>query len=709
MPRGFLAILLLSAGPILGGNVQLLSSLPDAAVAKAIQLDAGGNIYVAGFLTPQTPKSPNDTRDAFVAKLSPDGSALLYLTVLSGSSDDVAVALALASDGSAYVAGSTQSADFPVTTPAAPSQGFLAKLDPAGNLVCAAFTAGATTGIAMDSAGQVFITGSNARSGFLLKLDATLTNVLLSIDGYGGGLVALDAQGNIYLAGVASAGSVGDVLPPLSPNAFQPTHASRFCTTSSGPSGFATDCVYQYVAKLDTTGALVWATYVTGTYGATPEGMAVDDGGNVILAGTTNSDDYPVTPGAFQTAYSPAPPMAPNSGFSFSRAPAATGYISKLNADGTGLIWSTYFGGTNADHITGMAVSAAGEIYLSGRASSSDLPVLSAAPVPCRPQANQVLGFVARLASDGAAISATQLVYGAPACLYSSCTATVNGFDFTGWPLALRPDGTAVVGGVDGVLASVDLTAESRLACVGDAADRAQLGSVAPGQIISLFGADLAPPAPYKNPATVTQSTDSFGVFFNGIPAPLLYSATNQINLQVPYEIDGQDTVQMQVVNDQITLPLSETRMLGVVQRRPSVFLADAVVEGPIPGFSICGTTLTLGIAPIALNADGTLNDCAHPAIAGSTVTIFVNGLGTVSPAQTTGAIASAPPVALSPAVDVGQQLQSTTTTTPGSITGVAQVQVQLRPTASGVQSLLPTLGGVPLPEQPLIIWTSPN
>jgi len=77
MSRCTVVLMFLGAIPIFGSNVQLLPSLPNGAVSKALQVDATGNIYVAGFLTPQTPKSQNDTRDAFVAKVSPDGSKLL--------------------------------------------------------------------------------------------------------------------------------------------------------------------------------------------------------------------------------------------------------------------------------------------------------------------------------------------------------------------------------------------------------------------------------------------------------------------------------------------------------------------------------------------------------------------------------------------------------------------------------------------------------
>ena len=132
-----------------GGNVQLLSSLPNAAVSKAIQLDVAGNIYVAGSFAPV---SFNDTSDAFVAKLSADGSKLIYFTVMAGSLPDGATALALGSDGSAYVTGSTGSSDFPVTagalqpafSPQGASQGFLVKVNPAGAVVYSTYINGTT-------------------------------------------------------------------------------------------------------------------------------------------------------------------------------------------------------------------------------------------------------------------------------------------------------------------------------------------------------------------------------------------------------------------------------------------------------------------------------------------------------------------------------------------------------------------------------------
>jgi uncharacterized protein (TIGR03437 family) len=728
-----------------GANVQLLPVLPNAASTTAMQLDAAGNIYVAGAFTPAN-KARLSMTSAFVAKLSPDGSTVLYFTAVGGSSTDTATALALGSDGSAYITGNTNSSDFPVTAGAfestyvggGQSQGFLVKVNPAGSIAYSTFINGPQssltqiTGIAVDGSGDVFLTGiggpgapltsNQALQGFVLKLDSGLTKMLLSIYGYGGGLIALDSQGNIYLAGSAQANVAFTLpqtlsLPPLPASAFQPTHNASFCfTLGGGPGGPGGEysCRYQYVAKLNAAGTLMWGTYVTGTYGANAAGMAIDSSGNVIVAGTTNSDDYPVTPGAFQTAYAAAaPPFPVNPGNTYLGPPPFTGYITKVNATGTGLIWSTYFGGSYSDEITGLAVGPTGQIFVSGLADSSDLPALEGTPDGCRPSPNQVLGFVARLAADGTTAGPAALVTGAPNCDYLICGTlaydVVPNFYQNGWPIALRPDGTMLVAGTNGALASVDFSSSSRLTCVVDPADNVQLRNVAPGQLVSLFGTDLAPETPFTPPG-VAASSASLGVFFNSNAAPILYSSAQQINVQVPYEISGQTSVQMLVIDNKNPLSLSETHALGVVGRQPSIFFSATGLAGPFPGYTECGGVMALGEGAVALNADGTVNDCTNPAVGGSVVTVFVNGLGQVAPALLTGMITQAPPVALTPGVDLLDPnlspIVSTTSTVPGSISGVAQLQFPLpKGLTAGPYYVTPSVGGVTFRERLFVIW----
>jgi uncharacterized protein (TIGR03437 family) len=742
MLRGIAVLVALTAASMSGANVQLLATLPNAAVPAAMQLDSAGNIYVAGTFVPT---GKNGT-SAFVAKLAPGGSPILYFTAVGGSFNDTATVLVLGSDGSAYFAGNTNSTDFPVTAGALRStsnggaQGFLAKVDPSGAVVYSSYIGGSSatqiTGIARDRAGDIFLTGTGGPAfpssgslparGFVLEVDPGLTKTLLSTYGYGGGPIALDSQGNIYLAGSAQpivTFTPAEILtlPQLPGSPFQATHQARFCLTlGSGPGGGGGQlpCQYQYVAKLDPTGTLLWATYVTGTYGAIAGGMAVDGAGNVIVAGTTNSDDYPVTPGAFQTAYAAAaPPFPQPAGSTFSQPPPASGYVTKINANGTSLIWSTYFGGSFADEITGMAVAPSGEIFVSGYADSNDLPALAGTPQACHPSANQVLGFVTRLAPDGTTAGPTQLVRGAPECLYFSCGSLLYN-DYPNYPalgpIVIGSNGAVMFAGANGTLESVDFSAGSRLSCVVDPADSVQVSTVAPGQLLSLFGTDLAPATPFLPPAGVAASSSSFGVFFNGFPAPILYSAAQQINVQVPYEIAGQSTVQMQLIDRMTPLPVSETLTLGVVDRQPAVFLTPAATASLYPGYTVCGGAMVFGPAAVALNADGTLNDCGNPALAGTAVTVFVDGLGQVTPALATGAIATAPPVALTPAVVARDSrlgpITSTTMSLPGAIDGVAQLRLQLpQGLPLGPYAISPTVDGKPLRERLVVVWIRPN
>ena len=239
-------------------------------------------------------------------------------------------------------------------------------------------------------------------------------------------------------------------------------------------------------------------------------------------------------------------------------------------------------------------------------------------------------------------------------------------------------------------MASVNFASTSRLTCVTDPADNVQLRSVAPGQLVSLFGNDLAPVTPFTPPGGVQASTANFGVTFNGAPAPILYSSGQQINIQVPFEIAGQSTVQMQINDNHVALPLSESHPFGVVARQPSIFLSPAAWLSAESGFSPCNNLETNGEAAVAINADGTLNSCANPAVSGSQVRLFVNGLGQQTPALTTGAIAASPAVPVSAGLTINAGSLSpgypaAAATVPGAISGLAQLQLSV-PEVSGLQ-----------------------
>jgi uncharacterized protein (TIGR03437 family) len=147
-----------------------------------------------------------------------------------------------------------------------------------------------------------------------------------------------------------------------------------------------------------------------------------------------------------------------------------------------------------------------------------------------------------------------------------------------------------------------------------------------------------------------------------------------------------------------------------VVQRQPAIFLSPAALESPFPGWSTCGQTQALGQAALALNADGTVNDCTNPATVGSAVTVFLGGFGPVTPALATGVAPQGPATALALALNPGSFTGTTvlaTTSLPGGSTGVSQVRLMVGGGGGGNVLLNgPSLAGTPLRDRVILVWT---
>jgi uncharacterized protein (TIGR03437 family) len=536
-----------------------------------------------------------------------------------------------------------------------------------------------------------------------MELNPTGGSAVLAIIGFGGSQIALDAQGNIYAAGAFDSPTV-----PTTRGAFQASATANNCVEGIF---FESPCAFQHIAKIDATGThLFYATYLAGAWGASPSGLAVDSSGNAILAGTTYSPDYPTTPGVYQAEYS-ANPAEQDASITFA-APPSAGYVTKLNATGTGLLWSTFFGGSGAglgsflggDSIVGMAIDASSNILIAGFANSKDLPGLWNTPVASRPVAvngQSSPGFVARLSADGGTLSPTQLLNGFQRDLAEP----------TGGAIAVLADGSAVAVGTE--IVDVSLSAPGRVTMIADPADNAKLVSVAPGQLLTLYGTNLATEGIAPSTNGFPTSFNGVTITFNGIAAPILYTAANQINLQVPYEISGQTQVTMQVSSQSVSPAVSESYIFAVATRQPSVFVGEASFDAAIFDIATCNGLSIAGLQPLAFNADGSVNSCANPAAAGSTVTIFLNGLGVTTPAQTTGSI-SPSAVAISPVAAAGSASGTTgavpTQTLPGEIASVVQVQVPVAsPTSALTVAVEDASGAVTLVRGPgVVIWVAP-
>ena len=281
-----------------------------------IAVDSSGNAYITGWTAsfdfptvvgPDT--SYNCYRDAFVTKVNPDGTALVYTGFLGGSANDGGYSIAVDSSGNAYITGWTASSDFPVVVgPYTSHNGywdaFVAKVNPAGTaLVYSGFLGGSDDdcgyGITVDSSGNTYVTGYTYSSDFPAVVgpyttfngcvDAFVAKVnpagtALVYSGFLGGSgsdggegIAVDSSGNAYVTGWTTSSDFPVVVGP---------------DTSYNGYGDA------FVAKVNPDGtALVYAGFLGGSESDWSEGIAVDSSGNAYITGYTYSSDFPAVVG----------------------------------------------------------------------------------------------------------------------------------------------------------------------------------------------------------------------------------------------------------------------------------------------------------------------------------------------------------------------------------------------------------------------------
>ena len=332
-------------------------------IGSLIALDKSGNAYVAGNTTladyPTTPGAfqtkGKSAQTVFVTKLNATGTAALYSTYLSGhggdngfgydSSEDVS-GIAVDAEGDAYVVGATASADFPTTSGAYQPK------------------------FARDSV--LFVTKLNP-GGSGLVWSTFLGGITLPEPG---AAIALDSAENVYVTGTAI---LDGPIFPTTPGAFQ--------TYSIGDSA-------PFVTKLNSSGsALIYSTFIAAPLsdGDGSNAIAVDASGCAYIAGKTFSPDFPVTPNAFQKTFKA------ESGFNY--------FVAKLNPEGTGLIYSTYLGGTTEDNnyysAIGLGLDGFGNVYIAGGTYETDFPITANAFQKVNTFQS---GFISKLSETGSTL-----------------------------------------------------------------------------------------------------------------------------------------------------------------------------------------------------------------------------------------------------------------------------------------------------------------
>lgn len=387
--------------PTLGYSTYLGGTGNDYATAVAV--DSTGSAYVTGYTASAnfpTVAGAYQTScgggtacssthvNAFVTKLNSTGTALVYSTYLGGSVKDYGYGIAVDASGDAFIVGTATSNDFP-TTPGAFQTActggscvngdiFVTELNPTGSgLVYSTYLAGVNTNqgnaIALDSSGNAYIVGytksgnypvtsgvfqphcascSNALvDAVVTKLNSSGTALVYSTflggnnadDAYA---VAVDSSGNAYVTGYTYSTNF-------------PTTTGAFQTKLGGPTGV-------FVTKINpTASAKVYSTYLNGSATGTSacaacgSSIAVDATGNAYVAGLTWETNFPTTVGSFQ----------PNYGGGFH-----DGFVTKFNTTGTGLVYSTYIGGSGDDGATSIKVDSNGVAYVKGNTFSSNFP-----------------------------------------------------------------------------------------------------------------------------------------------------------------------------------------------------------------------------------------------------------------------------------------------------------------------------------------------
>jgi uncharacterized protein (TIGR03437 family) len=629
--------------PIARAQVQLDFVPPSAAVyTRVLQLPSGDRLLVGARLVSAqegTSLYPATSQRWQVALSDFNSTFQPYYALLGGSGNDIPQDAAVDPAGNVWIVGKTDSDDFYLVNPivgqkvAYRTAGFVLELDPTGTkLLFATYLAGQlpadpgaaspyatyATAIAFDRTGSAYVGGTTDEADFPTTPGAYPS-------GKGGVDNLFNATSFSFLVKISPAGKLvystelvtGANDCPINEcveDAYTTAGVSNLAVDSSGAATLAGvesgswNPGLDYVVKVAADGSkLLWtASLAPASQAVLNLSMAQDSSGNVDLL-----EEYaPLIYRPFEQ-----PPEIGTPGL----------FAAKLKADGSGPIYSTDLGQSADARTTGVVLDSAGNAYLAGTSSSTQFPTLSGVP-------NLGADFVLRLDPAGAT----------PQTLFRFPTGVVTAppaFDQDGRLLLLEAQGA--------VLTLPPSYAFDTPAIVGfaNSASNALNTGLFPGTLITLYGYDLA------------ISLAGVQVTVNGVQAPLLFAGPNQVNLQVPFELQGgSPAVEVTVPGGSVSLSPPSSKSIGI--------------------FTVDGTHAA------ALNQDGTVNSASNPALLGSIVTLFGTGASWLSAMQdgavATAAIPTQDAFELDPNYSGSKVLYAGSA--PGLIDGVFQLNLQLPP-----------------------------
>lgn len=680
-PASYCATLVPVYGTYFGGT-------GDTNTVVAVALDPSGDVIVAGITSSQTlPGTASafqpmkavgfpDNQNVYIAKFNPTGRTLLWATFLGGDQDDKPTSLAVDPSGNVYVVGTTSSSTFPVTPGAYQSAGvqdqptgFAAKISADGTtLLYSTYLPGYPSALAVSSLGETYIAGSfpytvitagalgagetpiGASGVYLLHLNSTGTGLIfgayLGGEGFNGSnttAIAIDQQGDVYLAGDTSDNGPANVL--TTSNAFEEQLPAGI-VGNGGPVSVG------FIVEVNSVGSqLIYGTYFGPPYSSTQiTRLALSPDGAMVFSGAINTTAMWATPGAYLAA--------PSSGF-----------VAKLRPGNTSLDAFTFISGSATIYATGM-LDQTQQLYTGFNSGTG--PEIAELNAP-----NLSLASSYSLPPNtGGTFSAAALVPPDSLWVVGACSPCSLGNLITSNGLQPTPQtaNAAFLVELTNISPTVSFTAS---AATGTSPFTA-------GELISIYGSQVGPSIAtglQLGPSgVVTNSNSGTEVLFDGTAAPIIYTSTSQVNAVIPCEVAGQSSTQMVVEymgaqSAPVTVPLNPAA--------PGIFTADGSGQGQAA----------------ALNQDNSFNSPANPAVRGSVLTFFATGVGPTSPCVDGATYESNfPTLTLPVTVGVGNSGAQVVYggQAPDLVSGVAQFNVVI-PTDSptGVLPLTLVVGGV--------------